>query len=364
MLTTPILSEIKTFDANNENIFMFQSVGGDQVTGSRLTIEKVSDNTIVYEGSSANLSFKHLLPAETLSNGVNYRARIRTKGRNTQEDRIETWSASSAPLLFWCYSKPELNITNIDENGRVNNQTVEFKTTYLQTEGETLQSYRYILYNENKNLLKSFSEIYSNGDSELIQQITGLENGISYYLEVKTISANGNIGTTGLVNFKPMYIIPKLMVRLEPENLIEKGAIKISTDIVQILLKLYDINGNEIDPSTIEYENDEWIDMTRNDYYKLVADNGFKISQSDFILQIWCKDLPENKIFLTLFSSNGKIEMFKSNKRIRVYKSINNLKFKNYYVSGEFDSTGSQELSIYMRQENNLIDLKVEAMLS
>ena len=358
MLTTPILNDIKTFDANNENIFIFNTIGGNQVVGNNLVIERVNDNVVVYNNIQETFNFRHTLPSLILTNGINYRARIRTKDINNN------WSAFSNSLLFWCYSKPNLYIINIDyENqNRVNNQTVIFQTTYSQDESEILQSYRYLLYNSNQELLKSFSEIYANGTLPLTQEITGLENGVLYYLEVKTLSPNGNSGTTGLINFKPFYIAPKLIVTVEPKNLSSQGAIQIDANIVQIILELYDNNGNQINPLNVEYIDNEWIDMTRIDYGRLVADGGFSILQSNFMLQMWCKDLPEDKVFLTLFSPDGKIEMFKSNNRIRVYKSINNLDFKNYYVSDEFVLTEGQELTIYMKQDNNLIDLKVEPL--
>lgn len=358
MLTTPILNTIQTFDASNQNIFTFNVVGGNQVVGNNLVIERISDNAVVYNATQETFNLRHTLPLLTLINGTNYRAKVRTKDINNN------WSSFSNSLLFWCYSEPVLNITTIDYNNqnRVNNQTVLFETTYSQAEDEILQSYRYLLYNSNQELLKSFSEIYADGTTPLTQEITGLENDISYYLEVKTLSPNGNMGTTGLINFKPFYIAPKLTVTVDPKNLLSQGAIQIDANIVQIILELYDDNGDAINPLNVEYIDDEWIDITRIDYDKLVAEGGFNILQSNFILQMWCKNLPDDKIFLTLFSPDGKIEMFKSNSRIRVYKSINNLGFKNYYVSDEFTLIEGQEIMIYMKQDSNLIDLKVELL--
>ena len=77
---------------------------------------------------------------------------------------------------------------------------------------------------------------------------------------------------------------------------------------------------------------------------------------------MWCKDLPENKVFLTLYSPQGKLEMFKLNNRIRVYKYIDRLDFQGYFVSNEFEIIDGQELTIYMKQDNHLIDLQVEPL--
>ncbi|MGJ0846652.1 hypothetical protein ACR77J_08185 [Tissierella praeacuta] len=358
MLTTPILNDIKTFDATIEHAITFNVIGGNQVVGNNLTIEKISDNTVVYNQSQETFNFKHVLPVNTLVNGVNYRAKIRTKDINGN------WSSYSSSVLFWCYSKPSLYINTIDydNQNKVYNQTVLFETIYSQSEGEILQSYRYLLYNENKDLLRSFPEQYADGTQPLTQEIAGLENNILKYLEVITISPNGNLGTTGLIPFKPFYVAPKLTVILTPENLPQQGAIKVSANIVQIILKLYDNNGNQINPTDVEYINDDLIDMNRIDYDKLIADEGFNILQSNFLLQLWCKDLPEDKTFLILHSPEGKIEMFKSKNKIRVYKYVDNLDIKGYFASNEFEINQGQDLMIYMKQDNHLIDLQVEPL--
>ena len=358
MLTTPILNDIKTFDASNGHTFTFNVIGGNQVIGNNLVIERISDNVEVYNQIQESFNFRHNLPSNILVNGINYRAKIRTKDINNNLSNFST------NLLFWCYSKPELQIITIDYNNqnRVYNQTVLFETTYSQAEGESLQSYRYLLYDANKNLINSFSEVYSDGSETLKQEIAGLENSTLYHIEVITTSSNGNIGTTGLIEFRPFYIAPKLMVAVDPMNLPNQGAIKIDANIIQIILKLYDNDGNQINPMDVEYIDSDWIDMNRIDYGKLVADEGFNILQGNFLLQLWCKDLPNDKVFLTLLSPEGKIEMFKLNNRIRVYKSIDNLGFKTYFASNELEFTDEQELMIYMKQENHLIDLKIEVI--
>ncbi len=359
MLTTPILNEIKTFSATESYEFTFNVIGGSQVIANNLVIERIDNNVEVYNQIQESFNFKHSLPANLLFNGVNYRAKIRTK------DISGKFSNFSASLLFWCYSKPSLYITtiNYDDQNRVYNQTVLFETLYLQSENELLQSYRYLLYDSNKNLLKSFPEHFSDGSDILTQEIAGLENDQLYYVEVITLSPQGNMGTSGLINFKPFYIAPKLSVALTPENLSEQGAIKLSANILQIILKLYDNLGNQINFADIEYIDGEWVNMNRNDYEKLVADEGFDILSDNFILQLWCKELPESKVFLTLFSPQGKIEMFKFNNKIRVYKYVNNLDFQGYFVSDDFilDSF-DQEMMIYVKQENQTIDIIVETV--
>ena len=358
MLTTPVLNDIETFNATKDKEITFNVIGGSQVVGNNLIIERVSDGVAVYNQSQDTFSFKHIIPANTLKNGTNYRARIRTRDINSN------WSNFSANLLFWCFSEPNLHIPTIDyENqNRVYNQTVLFETIYSQAEGEILQSYRYLLYDSNQNLLQSFPEQFADGSQTLKQEITGLDNGKLYYLEVKTLSPHGTKGTTGLIYFKPFYIAPQLSAAIEVENLFEQGAVKISTSISQIIFRLYDKNGILIHPRDVEYVYDDWIDMTREDYAVLVGDGSLNTSQSDFVLQIWCKKLPEQKTFLTFSSPYGDIELYKKDNTVRAYKTLTGLRDRRHYISNEFEATSDDEIMIYLKQENDAIDLAVEVL--
>ena len=50
-LTQPILNSIAAFDATQEHIFSFISIGGDQVLGSQLTIYDNETGAQVYQGN-------------------------------------------------------------------------------------------------------------------------------------------------------------------------------------------------------------------------------------------------------------------------------------------------------------------------
>lgn len=360
MLTTPVINDIKTFNATKESTITFNVVGGNQVIGNNLVVERVSDNSVVYNEMQDTFNFRHTISSNTLINGVNYRAKIRTKDINNN------WSSYSRAILFWCFSEPILTTTTIDysNQNRVYNQTVLFETTYIQNEGEILQSYRYLLYDSNRNIIRSFGEQFSNGSLPLTQEITGLNNGETYYLEVKTLSPNGNSGTTGLISFKPFYVAPRLSVAIETESVPNLGAIKINTNIIQTILRLYDDKGNQIPPNDVEYVFDDWIDMTRVDYAELVGDGSLNTSKSDFFMNIWCKKLPEDKVFLTFGSPYGKLEMLKRDNRIRVHKTINGLISKACYVSNELVVTQDEEIMIHMRQEDDRLDLYVGKLMT
>src|SRR5699024_6002906 len=95
--------------------------------------------------------------------------------------------------------------------------------------------------------------------------------------------------TTGLILVRPFYIAPVLTSAIGVENIKSEGAIKVTANIIQIIGRLYDQNGIEIAKDDIEYVDDEKLDMNREDYAKLVYDEGFDIDGDDFVLKLWCQ---------------------------------------------------------------------------
>lgn len=361
MLITPILSRnIKPFNASEDYNFIFYVDGAsDQVVRNNLVIEKVSDNTVVYNQTQESFAFRHKVVANSLQNGINYKVKIRTGNIKNE------WSQFSEYEIFWCFSPPSINITNIDydNQNRVYNQTVEFLSTYAQSQSEPLKSYRYLLYDSNKDLIQSFPEKFYNNELHLSQEITGLNNGELYYLEVKTLSIYDNEGSSSLIWFRPFYITPRLYSVLTPEALKEQGAIKISANIIQIIGKLYNNNGIEIEPLNIEYIDNEWLDLTRIDYNKLIYEDGFDILQNNFVLKLWFKNLQDEVPFMFLYSPYGHIEFIRFGSRIHIYKRSKHHKIVSHFVSEEISFATNQEYMFYVKSEKNRIDTKVVNVL-
>lgn len=357
VLTTPILNDIRTFDANKDHSVSFNVYGGGRVFANELVINRVSDNQLVYNARKETNDLNHVIPANTLINGIDYKARVRT------EDSDELVSGYSDGVIFWCYSEPKVEITEgigYEDQNRVYGQTVEFEATYIQSEYEVMESYRYTLYDDNKRVLLTFPEQYSTGSSVLTQEITNLENGTNYYLEVKTLSPSGNVGSTGLIKIVPFYLVPKLNVVVTPVNKPNEGAIKISANVIQVVLKLYDRDGNEVKTEDIEYLEDTAVDLNRWDYLKIVADEAFNIDRSDFIIRLWVKQLPKNNEFLTLYTNSGDIRLRRNTDYLTAYKSIRGLKARDYYRSNTFDALDSDHLMIQLMQLDGRLDIKVE----
>lgn len=365
MLTTPSLKmPIRPFDATKSYEFIFYVNGGNQVLKNNLIVEDAETGAPVYNGTQESFGYKHELLANKLVNGKQYKVRLRTGGAD------DKWSEFCSYELFYCFSPARITIPkeiiDTDNQNRVGNQTVDFEAVYTQDEYEVLQSYRFLLYDSNKNLIKSFPEKFYDGVEKIKQQIAGLENGELYYLQVRTESVNGLLSDTSLIWFRPFYLTPRLSAVITPVNLKEQGAIKLSSNIVQIIGKLYDVEKNEIIPSDVEYIEEKWIDLTRPSYESLVFDKGFEVMQSNYTMKLWCKNVLDDVVFLTLYSRNekgvvvGKTDLVKRNDKIHAYKTLTGNNFKAHFASDEFDFTNKLEYMIHIRQTEGLMDIVVK----
>ncbi|WP_342532805.1 hypothetical protein MHB40_15105 [Lysinibacillus sp. FSL K6-0057] len=351
----PILNNLKPFSSSTTKDFTFTYSGGDQSVKNNLVIYRLSDNVKVYDETIDTFALKHTLPPDTLVSGLPYKCQIRVGNINNQ------FSPFSDFIFFWVLETPDIVITNIDyaNQNRVYNQTVNFTANYSSVDNEILQSYKYFLYDSNKNLITSYNEVFSDGTSPLTQEIAGLLNEVDYYIEVQTISQNQQEFSTGLIKFTPFYVVPKLTSVISVENLSSEGAIKVNANIIQIIAKLYDDNGNEIAREDVQYVDDDKLDLNRLDYERMEIREGFKIENDDFVLKLWCENVPDDKVFLTLNSDYGRIDLMKYDDKIHAFKYTYGIKYPAHFVSNELEILPDQQFMIYMKSQYQLIDLKI-----
>ncbi len=344
MLTRPQITSVngmlKPFDATENYILRFNVVGGNQVFKNEIEIYNNDTNVRVFQETIPSFEFYHTIPLGTLINGTMYKVRLRTY------DSLNNTSAWSDYVLFKCLSKAIITIPSII-NGEVKNQTELFTGNYVQTENSELESFRFYLYNSDKNIISFSSEIFG---TDLQYQFTGLENGKEYYVEIKVISIDGLEGTSGLIKFKANYLQPILKNLLTLENQSDKGNIKVSAKIVRVL--------GQIGSGKISYESG-YLNLLGGSVY-FDNENGFGIDD-DFTLQIWCKGLVNNDTFLTLYAKQGKIEIAYKNNRIYIYEKINS-EIRYMIYSDEISITDLQDTYIYVQHKNGLFNLETEVI--
>lgn len=348
MLTRPQITSVngmlKPFDATENYILRFNVVGGNQVFKNEIEIYNNDTNVRMFQETIPSFEFYHTIPLGTLVNGTMYKVRLRTY------DSLNNTSAWSDYVLFKCLSKAIITIPSII-NGEVKNQTELFTGNYVQTDNSELESFRFYLYNSDKNIILFSPEIFIKDElTKFEYEATGIENGKEYYAEFKTVSVDGLEGTSKLVKFKANYIQPTLKNLLTLENQSDKGSIKVSAKVVRVL--------GHIGSGTVTYENG-YINLLDGSVY-IDSENGFSIND-DFTLQIWCKDLKDNDTFITLFTKQGQIEIAYKNNKIYVYKKINNEIVYMIY-SDEISITDLQDTYIYVQHKNGLFNLETEVI--
>ena len=227
-LVKPILTSVPAFDATQSMEFTFTVSSGDAVTGSKLTIKQNDTGAEVYSGTITSTSYKHTLPANTLSNGKYYVASIQTT------NRAGNFSTSSNSIQFWCYTQPTITFTNIPDNRLIENSSYNFEATYNQIEGELLSSYDFILYDENDNIVKSISgndRIYVYDTvpppTYLNYTFTSLENAIGYKIQVIGYTAYNTVVYSNKEEFYVEYGASQFTSGIELTNNCKDGTVLI-----------------------------------------------------------------------------------------------------------------------------------------
>ena len=343
-MVKPLLDSITTFDATTEKTITFVSVGGSQVVANQIVITNNSTNTVVYTNKVISFEFKHTIPVNILSNSVQYRITVQTFDVNSNA------SVLSDSTLFYCYAVPTIAIPTI-ENEQVNNQTVIFTGTCIGANIDTMQSYRFLLYDENKILIESYDEIYS---TDYTQEVAGLENNIIKYIELIIIGVHGTEYSSGLIKFTPVYIVPKLNSTLTATNDESHASVNLEALVVEIL-------GNVISGS-ISFNDNDWIDLKTNNG-KISFQQGFNISK-DFALKLYLKNLEDNVEFLKLVSPQGYITFEKNDTRIHAFKYINNSTLKPSHFASSIitDMTNTSNMVIFIKYVSDLVGIEVSLL--
>lgn len=324
-LTTPILYQIPAFDANNKQVFTFNSIGGDQVVGNRLIIRNNVTNEIVYNEVVTTYAFSHTLPEKTLVNHTYYNATIQTINAKNEE------SNPSTPIQFWTYVTPTITVLNMPEGNLVPNSEYTFKMQYVQIEGELLQQYQVNLYTLDGRLLSTSGVVYvtSTDPPPYFFEYTfdGFSDGSVYNLEVVGQTVNGTAITTGLLEITVKFEVPNIFALIELQNNMCDGYIVIKSNMVSI-------NG-KANPDPPKYiDNETKIDLRDPGSY-VIFDEGYTIND-DFTIGLWGRDF-QNGDVLTMWNQDDT----EGNPNHLV------LRFREEYKANDLTKYAFWDLSVY-----------------
>lgn len=340
-LTQPIINPIAAFDSTKEHEITFIVIGGAQVTGNRIVISDNQTGNVVYNNIVNTMKLAHTIPANTLSNGGYYNVVIYTIDNSANE------SAPSTPVPFYCYSQPTLTITNIPATETIGNGTYKFQGNYLQTENEQLNSYQFILYDSNKDILDRSDIIYYQSNNSLAYTFVGMDNDTSYYIELKGQTVNSTEITSGLMYFTVRYTQPATFAIVDLINDCKNGYIQISSNIVAI--------DGKSNPEPPVYIDDKEVDLRDKDSW-VKWDKGFNIN-NDFTMRVWGRDFNDYERIISLANKENtpdnpnKIEMkWMIADVVETLPSYTSVSGKNVAIKNGFE-TDIKDLSIYGNSE-------------
>lgn len=309
-LTTPILYSQAAFDATQAHTFTFNVVGGEQVTQNKLVITNQSTSEIVYQAVQTTYKFEHILPANTLTNGVYYSAYIITYNSNG------TASAQSNSIQFYCYSIPSFAFSNLPINNTITNSTYNFQVTYNQAEGELLNSYSFTLYDAQRIQIATSGVQYVGTTTipptVISYQFTGFIDKTSYYIRAIGQTAQGTQVDTGFIAISIIYTVPSLFSIIELSNNCSGGYVLVKSNLIEI-----GANSNPTPP--IYIDNNTAVDDRDSGRY-VQWDSGFEL-KDDFTASLWGRDFNENSNIITMTDDLGNniIIRYRTNENNTVY---------------------------------------------
>mgnify|MGYP004506308819 CR=1 FL=1 len=230
-LPTPILSRITTFDPTMDTIIEFE-YSGNQIKSKHIVITNNKTSAVAYESTLLGMKLNYILPKNSIPTGQ-YTAKIMVT------DFEGNTSAYSSSVLFYCFTTPTFNFSNVGKV--VNSSNLDASVSYVQNENEPLKEFTFFLYDSQKALLKQ-SDVYY-GTSNMTYLYIGLKNLSTYYIRCVGTTNHGMIVDTGYVEIYVNYIVQPNNMILNLENVKCQGYVNISCNILDIG---YDVVGNYI----------------------------------------------------------------------------------------------------------------------
>ena len=221
----PILSdELPAFDAASsyEIPFIWQ---GDEISKNRLTLYDIQTGKTVYDEIQTSIKHTHTIPPDTLQNNIIYNARITVLDSDNNE------SSPSDGQLLYCFSYPKFgldNITGREEPIIIGSSVLETQILYSQEEGEELNDYKILLYDETKKLIYE-TKIYYHTIQPV--KINGLSKLQTYYIRATGKTTHKMPLDTGLIEFQVKYTMALSNTAVLAENVYDTGEVKIASNI-------------------------------------------------------------------------------------------------------------------------------------
>ena len=226
-MAKPIISKFSVIDATRENIVRYTCYDDTINEVEYIIYDNASGNIIVDQtvktsGSSSVRMF--MLPANLVHNRLlPYYLKIAVTNQSGKK------SDFSDAVLFYCHEKPVLKFVDVEARAEKTipfpafSFNVEYKN--IEEEGETLNLYKYQLYDSDKTLLHE--EIYHGSISHAFN-VESLDNNKVYYVRAVGETVNGYVLDTDFCVFKIEYDGQLQKLEIVAENEKREGRIKLT----------------------------------------------------------------------------------------------------------------------------------------
>lgn len=221
----PILpDELPAFDAavSYEIPFIWQ---GNEISKNRLVLYDIINRKTVYDNIQSSIKHIHKIPANTLVNNNTYNARISVLDADDNESTL------SDGQLLYCFSPPEFGLKNLTGKGApiiIGSSVLETQVIYSQAEGEQLNNYQILLYDESQNLIHETKTYYYTIEPIKINGLSKLQ---TYYIRAVGRTSHKMPLDTGLIEFQVKYTMALSNTAIRAENIYENGSVRISSNI-------------------------------------------------------------------------------------------------------------------------------------
>lgn len=353
----PMLLAIDPFDADVGTSIYYTFTGSKATTENNLRITDKSTGLAVYDFSYQGAEKVHHIPPAELENGKTYVAKLRVKYLD------ETYSPYSNEVEFLVLKRPVLDIENIDGSGYVYNSDITFIARYSQDNGEKVKTYRFHLYDEEEDLIQSYPLRYpTDAGIVLTETVNNLEKNKGYFIECVVVTENGFVWSQK-EKFIPIYLVPSIHGVVQTANDEDNGFVRVTANLKQLLgsqVRATDTSDMYFSDN-YEYENDDYIIVPSDNpvIYKNLGMN----RASDFVVKVWCKNIPDASMFLQLSPKNEEgicIYFWKYEDRIMAVKHYQNLASR--HRSNIVTIPDDAEFMLYVRAIEHRIDLEVKIL--
>lgn len=245
-----VIYPITPFDVAKGTTIRF-SWHGAQAVKNRCIIRGKDNSKQVYDQTINSFKLEHTIQMEhaSLVNGEEYVAYIIVYDRDNNPSDIQ-----SLGQQFLCLKTPTFEFANVTNNQVINSSSLEAQLTYVQENGELLDSWSISLSTHDGTEIDSSGLKY--GTENMTHLFARLDNNTEYILRAQGQTVNGMMMDTGYVFFTAVYEIPNIFSEIEAINRPKIGAIQIRSNVRSVQ--------GFLDHGEPEFLEDEYLDLRDN----------------------------------------------------------------------------------------------------